>query len=346
MGSRALQDIKGVMSMVFVPVPLVLQGAGGHDGRHRAAKAQHHGDEGPARQAQPAHNAVHDVGHPGHVAAVLQKGQGQEQDEDVGQEGEDPSYAGDDAVHQQGDHRRRDVQRLQSVPDASGEKLQACLEVALEPVADGEGEEEHQGHDDQEDGQAQPAVDQEPVGLVGDGGLPVLVHQHLLDDLVDEVVLLVDDVLFVAPVQHVGQVHRVLGGDFLVPLQKLEGVPAVVLQIGVLRPQGVYHQVNLVLQLVGIHHGVLRVVMVPVLCLQGLGLVLPVVVDQGDVVLVVLVVGRGVHQDVQAGLPPGGHGDHRDAQHLREPVGVDLHAPLLHDVHHVQGQDHRVCPAR
>ena len=50
-------------------------------------------------------------------------------------------------------------------------------------------------------------------------------------------------------------------------------------------------------------------------------------------------VGGGVHENVQARFPPGRHRDNRDAQHFRQPVGVNLHAPLLHNIHHVQGQD-------
>ena len=110
---------------------------------------------------------------------------------------------------------------LQAGAGPAGEDFQAGLEVTLQPVADGEGEEEHQGHDDQENRQAQHVVGQQPVRLVGEGGLFLLVHQHFLDDLVDKVVFLVDDVLFVAAVQHVGQVHGVALHNLLVPLQQL-----------------------------------------------------------------------------------------------------------------------------
>ena len=67
------------------------------------------------------------------------------------------------------------------------------------------------------------------------------------------------------------------------------------------------------------------------------------VVAGGLRALAVLVVGCCVHQDVQAGFPAGGYRDHRDAQHFRQAVQVDLHAPLLDNVHHVQGQDHRLA---
>ncbi len=51
-------------------------------------------------------------------------------------------------------------------------------------------------------------------------------------------------------------------------------------------------------------------------------------------------VGRRVHQNIQAGLAPGRDRNHGNAQHFRQAVGVDFHAPLFHNVHHVQGQNH------
>ena len=97
MGSLALQDIKGVMRIVFrrsLRCSRALE-AMMPDG---APKPQEQGMKA-ALKAQAAHDVVHDKGHAGHVPAVLQYGQRQEQDEDVGQEGQDAAHAGDDAVH-------------------------------------------------------------------------------------------------------------------------------------------------------------------------------------------------------------------------------------------------------
>ena len=139
------------------------------------------------------------------------------------------------------------------------------------------------------------------------------------DDLADEVVFLVDDVGLVAAVQHPGQVHRVFFGDLLVPLQQLDGVPAQVGQAGVAAAQLGDDLVDLVLDLVRVDHGVFGMVVVLVV---GHRLVL---VDQQVGAGAVLVVGRRV------------------AQHFGQAVQVDLHAPLFHNVHHVQGHDHRLA---
>ena len=65
------------------------------------------------------------------------------------------------------------------------------------------------------------------------------------------------------------------------------------------------------------------------------------VMDEGSLALILGVMGHRVHQDGEAGLLPGGYRDGRDAQHLRQPVQVDLHAPFFYDIHHVEGQYHR-----
>ena len=49
-------------------VPLVFNGAGGHNAGHRTARADQHGDEAFPREAEFAENAVHDKGNPRHVA--------------------------------------------------------------------------------------------------------------------------------------------------------------------------------------------------------------------------------------------------------------------------------------
>ncbi len=120
-------------------------------------------------------------------------------------------------------------------------------------------------------------------------------------------------------------------------------MPAVVHKAGIAGLQLVYQLVYLVLDKVRVDHGVFRVVLVlmPRAGAFGDGFLLPaVVVYKGHVRGLIHMVGRRVHEYVKAGLSPGGDRYHRDAQHLRQPVGVDLHAPLFNYVHHVQGQYH------
>ena len=53
-------------------------------------------------QAESAEDAVHHIGDARHVAAVFQKGDESEHDDDEGREAEHAAHAADDAVHHQG----------------------------------------------------------------------------------------------------------------------------------------------------------------------------------------------------------------------------------------------------
>ena len=82
-------------------VLLVLDGLGGHDAGDAAARGHEHGDKGLTGQAKAAEHAVHDEGDAGHIAAVLQEGQHDEQQKHLRDEAEDGAQAADDAVADQ-----------------------------------------------------------------------------------------------------------------------------------------------------------------------------------------------------------------------------------------------------
>ena len=158
-------------------------------------------------------------------------------------------------------------------------------------------------------------------------------EQHFPNDFFNEIVFFLDNLGFVVLVQHLRQVHRTALPDFLVPLQKLNSVPPLVHQFGIEGLQGRFHLVNPILDGIRIHHGVFLVVQH--MAAHGL-----VVVDQGVRGLGVLMVGRCVQQYVQAPTLPGRNGNYRNAQHFRQPVQVDFHAPLFYNIHHIQGHHH------
>ena len=81
-----------------LPVPVLLDGAGGHDAGHAAAGGHQHGDEALAGQAEAAEDPVHDEGDAGHVAHVLQDSQQEEQHQHLGHEAQHGAHAGHDAV--------------------------------------------------------------------------------------------------------------------------------------------------------------------------------------------------------------------------------------------------------
>ena len=173
------------------PVLLVLHGAGAHNRGNGTAEAHEHGDEGLAGQSEPPQQPVHDEGRPGHVARVLQEGEKQEQDGDLGQEGEHAAHAGDHAVHQQGLHPGGGARGGQNRADGPGE---VAADEHVHPVGEGlprpEGEGEHGQHHQQEHRDGQKFVGDDGVDPVGQGGRAqgaapahALGH-HLLDELV------------------------------------------------------------------------------------------------------------------------------------------------------------------
>ncbi len=82
-------------------VTLVLDGTGSHDAGHAAAGADQHGDEGLTGQAELAEDTVQDEGDTGHVAAGLQEGQHEEQNQHLGNEAQHGADTGDDTVKDQ-----------------------------------------------------------------------------------------------------------------------------------------------------------------------------------------------------------------------------------------------------
>ena len=177
---------------------------------------------------------------------------------------------------------------------------------------------------------------QEPVHPVRKLCLALLAQKALLHDLFNKIVFLVDDPVLQIHILKALQSLGIPLPESAVLLQELKGRPAQVPGLRILLPETFLHPVDLVLHLVGIHHGVFAVMVMPVPAV----LRILVIVDQGIRGLLLLMMDHCMHQDLQAPALSGGHGDHRRSQHLRKTVQVDLHTPLLHDVHHVQGDDH------
>ena len=73
-----------------------------HDTGDTAAGSDEHGNEGFTGKAEFPENTVKDEGDTGHIAAGLQEGQHQEQDQHLGHETEDSADACDDTVKDQG----------------------------------------------------------------------------------------------------------------------------------------------------------------------------------------------------------------------------------------------------
>ena len=149
-------------------VTLAGERAGGHDGGHRAAEADQHRHERPARQPDLAQQLIHHERHARHVAAVLQYRQEEEQRHDRGQEGQHRAHAHAHAVDEQRVHRLVDADARKRFVEQPRHPVNAHRQKIRKRPADHiEGQVEHQQHHREEDGNAQIFVRQYIVDADG-----------------------------------------------------------------------------------------------------------------------------------------------------------------------------------
>ena len=229
-------------------VTVLLDGAAGHDAGNAAARGHQQGDEALARQAEPAEDAVHHEGDAGHVADVLQNGQQEAQDQDLGHKAQGRAHAGHDAVVDEAHQPVGAADGHQEAFHGGGHDLGE--QHVVDPVgahgAEGDGgaahgDGVHRQHDDGKDGQGEHPVGDDPVDPVGDGQVVLagLAGAGLLGDGLDKGVALGGDDAFGVVVQLLfagghGLLHLLGQGGvqpqglhhLFVPLKQLDGVPA------------------------------------------------------------------------------------------------------------------------
>ena len=315
------------------PVALVVHAAGAHHGGHRAAEAHHHRDEGPSVEAELSKRLIHEERRAGHIAAVLQNGQEQEQKQNRGQERKHASHARERAVHQKAAHpaghapvRQRRRQRVHPLLHQRGKPVrQPCADRA-------EGDVEHQQHHEQKHRNRQQRMREHPVQPVGEGGafLPcarVAGGEQLFDEAVARIG------------HHRRALHAHLplhGGEDL-----LDDVARVLAQVQLL------HHGRVALEELGRRVARGHAVRLRRLLHQMLDRVQRLVRRPGaDIQLrretvVLRRVHRAAHQLVQALALARADRHHRHAQPLLHGRQVDDVAVAAHLVHHVEGYHHR-----
>ena len=82
-------------------VAAIVDHPGRHNARHGAGKTRQQGNKGPAMQAGPAHDPVHQKGRPGHIAGIFQQDDEEKQDQDLWQEDQDTAHPGNHPVDHQ-----------------------------------------------------------------------------------------------------------------------------------------------------------------------------------------------------------------------------------------------------
>ena len=307
-------------------VRLTVHRTGGHDGGDAAAKAHDKRNERTARQTDGAHKAVHHESGAGHVTRVLKEGEEEEQAEDHRNEGGNRLNTAADTVREN---------RLQPARCTNaGKKLtetvnQHTAHENIEEVdkcaADVNRENEHQVHHEKEDRDAEPAVQNNLVDLIGDGRAHVtLVVQHLFADRADELIAGIgnSDIQVFAIVLNrtlqFRQIVRDIRGQFRSEFrvfEHLRGRPAGVLRAGRLKP--LRDRVDRGSDVRRILHGVSR---------NRLAVHHAV---------------HGVLKLLQTLFLARHHADHRAAEAFRKTIEIDLELMLSRDIHHVHDHDHR-----
>ena len=218
------------------PVPVLLNGTGGHDAGDTTAGGHQHGDEALAGQAEAAEDTVHDEGDTGHVAHVLQNSQQEEQHQHLGHKAQHRADTGHNTVHNKAVQPAGDTQRGQDAVKEAGDNL--TEQHVVSPVGahstDGEGVAAHGDgvdaeHDHREDGQGQDAVGDDLVDLVGDGeaALGSLFLHRLAHHGIDVGVTLVSDDALSVVIQlllTVGDMFLQMRGQLFVQLQILQNL--------------------------------------------------------------------------------------------------------------------------
>ena len=113
------------------------------------------------------HDAVHQKCGARHVAAVFEEAEEEGEDENLGEEDDDASDAGEDSVSEE----RSQVGVWEGLREKVGEGFLSGLDEVHGPLGDGEDAEEHGGHGRKEHGPSPEAVGEDGVELVGEGGL-------------------------------------------------------------------------------------------------------------------------------------------------------------------------------
>ena len=84
--------------------------------------------------------------------------------------------------------------------------------------------------------------------------LTILIDQNLPDDFLNKIILLIDNVGFIVPVDHIRHIDRITCRDFLILPQQLNGVPAVIGQVRMFPLQLCHDKINLVLNSITVNH--------------------------------------------------------------------------------------------
>ena len=198
----------------------------------------------------------------------------------------------------------------------AGEGIKPRLKHPLQGIPHREGEEEDQAHNQQEHRNPPEGMGQNTVYFICRGRLFTFIKKSLSHYLFYIAVFTLDDFLFIASVYNADLGDGVLPFHLFIILQKLDGMPA--------------------------HGGMAGIMSLHPDSQRGYFLFyLSGVIQHIFLHSLLAVMNKGVEQNIQSCAFRRRHRHHGDIpKHLRKSVHVDLHAPLLHHIDHVQSENH------
>lgn len=210
MGSLAEQDIKGVMDIVLLLSCSVSSALVAIIAGTVQPNAQYHRKEGPSGKPHLSHNAIHNIGYPCHIAAVLQNGKRQEQDKNIRDKGKDTSHTRYDSINNQGNHPVSHMQSGHSCSHQLRYDSQRIFQSTLQEIANKKGKKKYQRHNAQEYRHAPNGMGQHLIYPVRARRFPVLVKKHFLDDFFYIFVFLFRDILFIIAIYNAFHFQRMI----------------------------------------------------------------------------------------------------------------------------------------
>ena len=113
---------------------------------------------------------------------------------------------------------RLHMKRCQPLPYCFRKQLHQKLHIALQPVTNRKCQKKDQSHDTKENGDSPDPVRQEMIHLIRKFCFLCLIHHNFFYNLLDKVILLIDDICLIAPIQYIRQFYRIFGRDLPDPV--------------------------------------------------------------------------------------------------------------------------------
>ena len=205
------------------------------------------------------------------------------------------------------------MQKLHTILNAIGYTGNKNFKSPRNPVSDSKGQKKNYGHYSEKYRHAPDRMGHPLVNLFCPRFLLSLIHKDFVDNFFNKVILLVDNFMFIILINDIFCMYRIVLHDFRVFFKYFNCMPSRIDNIRKLSQQPLFQVVNLILDIIRIHHRKLFVVIVTMDTLTHQ----IVMMFHWHAVTFSLVMGHSMHQYLKT-CPFSRRNRHdRDPQHFR-----------------------------